>query len=43
MKMYRVVSLFVAVVAAGVFIWAVGHERVGAQEAQSIEASASAQ
>ena len=40
MKMYRVVGLFVAVVVAVLFIWAVGHERVGAQEAQAIEASA---
>ena len=36
MKMYRVVGLLVAVVVAVLLIWAVGHERVGAQEAQSI-------
>jgi hypothetical protein len=40
MKVYRLVSLFAAVLAAVLLIWALGHEHIGAQEEQSIEAAA---
>jgi hypothetical protein len=40
MKLYRVVTFLAAVAIAAVIIFALGREHVGAQEAQSIEASA---
>ena len=40
MKPYRVVTLLAALLIAGFFTWAVGHEHVGAQEEQAIEAAA---
>ena len=40
MKMYRVVTFLAAVMLAVFFSWAVGHEHIGSQEAQAIEAAA---
>jgi hypothetical protein len=41
MKTYRIVTLLAAGLIAVLVIWAVGHEHVGAQEEQAIEAAAS--
>lgn len=40
MKMSRVVILFAVVLIAVCFTWALGHEHIGAQEEQAIEAAA---
>ena len=40
MKLYRVVTFLAAVVIAVIIMFALGREHVGAQQAQSIEASA---
>lgn len=40
MRMNRVVLFCAALLVAGLFIWAIGHEHVGAQEEQVIEEGA---
>lgn len=37
MKPYRIVIFLAAVAVIGLFVWALGHEDVGAEEDQSIE------
>jgi hypothetical protein len=37
MKMYRIVTLFAAVLVSMLFIWSMGHEHVGFQEEHAIE------
>jgi hypothetical protein len=39
MRMYRVVTFLAALIVAGLFIWALGHEQVGAKEEQAIKAA----